>query len=103
MGRFAAHTGQEVTFDEMLNHDQSSHRNVDKLTMDGPAPLQAGPDGKYPVPTPGVKKSRVMIANVYRRDAPYPACGPPSHRMGKRDGVRGRFTKRWASINNVTA
>jgi hypothetical protein len=26
---------------------------VDKLTLDGPAPLQTG-DGKYPVPQPGM-------------------------------------------------
>jgi len=31
---------------------------VDKLTLDGPAPLRAGPDGKYPLPEPGVKKTR---------------------------------------------
>ncbi len=28
--------------------------DVDKLTMDSPAPLLAGPDGKYPVPQPGI-------------------------------------------------
>jgi len=58
MGRFAAHTGQIVTFDQMMNHDHEFAPDVDKLTMDGPAPLRAGPDGKYPVPEPGVKKTR---------------------------------------------
>jgi len=32
--------------------------NVDKLTMDSPAPLLAGPDGKYPVPQPGITVRR---------------------------------------------
>ena len=58
MGRYAAHTGQEVTFEEMLNHDHEFAPAVDTLTMDGPAPLQLGPDGKYPVPMPGQKKNR---------------------------------------------
>jgi len=58
MGRFAAHTGQLVTFDQMLNHDHEFAPDVDKLTLDGPSPLRLGPDGKYPVPEPGVKKNR---------------------------------------------
>jgi hypothetical protein len=58
MGRFAAHTGQIVTFDQMLAHDHEFAPDADKLTMDGPAPVVAGPDGKYPVPQPGVKKTR---------------------------------------------
>jgi len=32
--------------------------NVDKLTMDGPPPLLADADGKYPIPQPGIKKTR---------------------------------------------
>jgi len=58
MGRFAAHTGQIVTFDQMLNHDHEFAPEVDKLTLDGPSPLRAGADGKYPVPEPGIKKTR---------------------------------------------
>lgn len=58
MGRMAAHTGQIVTFDEMLNHPHEFAPDVDKLTNDSPAPLRAGPDGKYPVPQPGVLKDR---------------------------------------------
>jgi len=58
MGRFAAHTGQIVTFDQMLNHDRELAPDVDKLTLDGPAPLRAGPDGKYPLPEPGIKTTR---------------------------------------------
>jgi predicted dehydrogenase len=53
MGRMAAHTGRVVTYDNMLNCKHEFALEVDKLTMDSPAPLQAGPDGKYPVPVPG--------------------------------------------------
>ena len=58
MGRLAAHTGQLVTFDQMLNHEHEFAPGVDKLTLDGPAPLRLGPDGRYPVPQPGINKTR---------------------------------------------
>jgi predicted dehydrogenase len=58
LGRMAAHTGQEVTYDEILNSDHEFAPEVDKLTMNSPAPLKAGSDGKYPVPMPGVTKQR---------------------------------------------
>jgi predicted dehydrogenase len=58
MGRMAAHTGQVVTFDEILNCKHEFAPDVDKLTNDGPAPLRLGPDGKYPVPQPGILKDR---------------------------------------------
>ena len=58
MGRMAAHTGQVITYEDMLACDHEFAPNVDKLTPDSPAPLQAGPDGKYPVPEPGIKKQR---------------------------------------------
>ncbi|HUT13939.1 MAG TPA: Gfo/Idh/MocA family oxidoreductase [Thermoguttaceae bacterium] len=54
LGRKAAHTGREITFEEMLNCEEEYAPGVDKLTMDSPAPLQAGPDGTYPIPTPGI-------------------------------------------------
>jgi predicted dehydrogenase len=56
MGRWSAHTGQIITFDDFLNGDEEFAPNVDKLTLDGPAPVLAKPDGKYPVPEPGVKR-----------------------------------------------
>jgi predicted dehydrogenase len=55
MGRMAAHTGKVVTFDEMLNCKHEFAPEVDKLTMESPAPLRLGADGKYPVPQPGIK------------------------------------------------
>lgn len=58
MGRYACHTGQVVTFDEMLNHTQELGPTVDQLALNGNAPLQAGPDGKYPIPMPGIVNDR---------------------------------------------
>ena len=56
LGRMAAHTGQEVTWDEMLNCEQVFAPGVDKLTLDSPAFLHCDADGKYPVPEPGISK-----------------------------------------------
>lgn len=58
MGRLAAHTGQVVTFDQMLNHEHEFAPHVDQLTFESPAPLQLGADGKYPVPRPGIVTKR---------------------------------------------
>lgn len=58
MGRMAAHTGQVITYDDMLNCQHEFAPDVDKMTMDSPAPLQLAANGKYPVPEPGVKTDR---------------------------------------------
>ncbi len=58
MGRMAAHTGQTVTFEEALNCQHEFAPKVDQLTDGAPAPLELRPDGKYPVPQPGVLKNR---------------------------------------------
>lgn len=58
LGRMAAHTGQLITYDQILNSQHEFAPEVDKLTMDGPAPLKLGPDGKYPIPQPGILKDR---------------------------------------------
>jgi predicted dehydrogenase len=58
MGRMAAHTGNPVTFEEILNHDHEFAPEADKLAMNSPAPLQAGAEGKYAIPAPGQKKHR---------------------------------------------
>jgi predicted dehydrogenase len=58
MGRMAAHTGQEITFEEMLNCEHEMAPGLDHLTKDSPAPLQTGADGRYPVPQPGLTKKR---------------------------------------------
>ncbi|MHC1769233.1 MAG: Gfo/Idh/MocA family protein [Verrucomicrobiia bacterium] len=58
MGRKAVHTGQSVTFDEMLNDSHEFAPGVDQLTMDSPAPVRLGPDGIYPTPQPGLLGDR---------------------------------------------
>jgi len=55
MGRMAAHTGQEITFEQMLNSDHEFAPGIDKLTADSPAPLQPDAKGMYPQPEPGRK------------------------------------------------
>ena len=59
MGRMAAHTGQIITYEDMLNCEHEFAPDVDKLTVDGPAPLLVDAStGKYPIPQPGVKTTR---------------------------------------------
>jgi hypothetical protein len=58
MGRMAAHTGNTVTYQQMLDCPHEMAPDVDKFTMDSPAPLRANTDGKYPVPQPGILKDR---------------------------------------------
>ena len=55
MGRMAAHTGQEITFDQVLNSDHEFGVGVDKLTMGSPSPLMPEANGRYPIPMPGQK------------------------------------------------
>ena len=63
MGRMAAHTGQIVTYDEILNCDHEFAPDVDKLTMDAPAPLQ-------PAPTASTRcRSRGQEAGVLKESA----------------------------------
>jgi len=58
MGRMAAHTGQEITYEAMLNCAHEMAPGLDKLTMDSAAPLVADAQGRYPVPQPGIVKDR---------------------------------------------
>ena len=58
MGRYAAHTGQEITYDAMLNHEHEFAPNADQLTLESESPLQPLENGKYPVPQPGIIKKR---------------------------------------------
>jgi predicted dehydrogenase len=58
MGRMAAHTGQMITYDQILNCEHEFAPDVDQLTMDSPAPLTADKNGRYPVPMPGLNPKR---------------------------------------------
>jgi len=58
MGRMAAHTGQIITYDDILNCEHEFAPTVDKLITDGPAPLTADANGRYPIPMPGIITDR---------------------------------------------
>ena len=58
MGRMAAHTGRQITYEEMLNCPHEFAPGVADLTPDGPAPIMPDDQGRYPVPMPGVVKNR---------------------------------------------
>jgi predicted dehydrogenase len=57
MGRMAAHTGQLITREQFLNCEHEFAPDVDKLTFDSPPPLLSE-NGRYPVPLPGIIKTR---------------------------------------------
>jgi len=56
LGRMAAHSGTYVSWDEALKSDFQYVKDIDHMTFETPAPLQAGPDGIYPAPQPGRTK-----------------------------------------------
>ena len=55
MGRMAAHTGQEIVLQEMIDSDYEFAPSVATMTYDTPAPVLPDSDGRYPVPMPGTK------------------------------------------------
>ena len=55
MGRMAAHTGQVITFEQMLNSEHEFAPGIDEITSSSPSPLPSDPKGIYPVPEPGRK------------------------------------------------
>jgi predicted dehydrogenase len=62
MGRMAAHTGQVITFDDMLNCKSEFAPDVDKLTLTSLAPLQMDRLTKrYPIPQPGIVRDREYL------------------------------------------
>jgi predicted dehydrogenase len=58
MGRMAAHSGLEISYDDMLNSDHEYAPDVDKWTMGSPPPLVSDEAGKYPIPMPGLLGKR---------------------------------------------
>jgi len=58
MGRMSAHTGQIITYDQILNSEHEMAPTVGQFTEKSDAPLMPGPDGKYPVPQPGIVTDR---------------------------------------------
>ncbi|WP_428305514.1 Gfo/Idh/MocA family protein [Lacipirellula sp.] len=58
MGRMAAHTGQEVTYDQMLNCKHEMAPGVADFAQTKEAPLTPDDQGRYPVPNPGKIRGR---------------------------------------------
>jgi predicted dehydrogenase len=57
MGRMAAHTGEVITYEQILNGEHEFAPNLEKLELKGEPPVKADQDGRYPVPQPGRKKT----------------------------------------------
>jgi predicted dehydrogenase len=53
MGRAACHTGQVVTWDEIMKSNFQFCDYLDTLTPDSPPPVLADASGQFPVPIPG--------------------------------------------------
>jgi predicted dehydrogenase len=53
MGRAACHTGQVVTWDDMLDSRFQFCENVDQLGFDSAVPVEPDEAGQFPVPVPG--------------------------------------------------
>lgn len=53
MGRAAVHSGKTITWEEAMASNFRFCPNVDELTVDSPAPVQADAQGRYPAPVPG--------------------------------------------------
>lgn len=53
MGRVACHTGQTVTWDQMMKSKFQFCKDLDTLSAETPAPVQADKNGQFPVPIPG--------------------------------------------------
>jgi predicted dehydrogenase len=58
MGRMAAHTGQVITYDDMLNCEHEFAPGLETLTRESESPLKADENGIYPVPQPGLVTER---------------------------------------------
>jgi predicted dehydrogenase len=58
LGRMAAHTGIEISYDDILNSEHEMAPGLDTLTSQSPAPLQPDANGRYPQPEPGIKTKR---------------------------------------------
>ncbi len=64
MGRRAVHLGRTVSWEEALNDPREFAPGLDALTEDSPAPVKAGPDGRYPLPQPAINRRREYEDNA---------------------------------------
>jgi hypothetical protein len=54
LGRYATYSGKQVAYDKVLGLDDRTM--PEGLAWDGPAPVQPGADGLYPLPMPATFK-----------------------------------------------
>ena len=104
MGRFAAHTGKKVQWDDYKDNNFFMSPNADKLTPDGPSPLQLDPDGRYPK-----LMSNLLEGRIPRQDRAQEEGLNQSSRIVKRPDLRPAFFffdphtpyPVWTSCNSV--
>jgi len=56
MGRVATHTGQMVTWDQIMNCNFQFMKDIDNLTFETDPPIEPAQNGIYPPPQPGITK-----------------------------------------------
>lgn len=56
LGRMAAESGKEITWDQAMASNLKLAPGLDDMTMDSPAPVQPDKDGNYPIAMPGFTK-----------------------------------------------
>ena len=64
MGRMAAHTGQEISFEQIQSCPHEMAPGIAEFTIQGPAPVMPDANGRYPVPQPGVVVDREYAATT---------------------------------------
>ena len=58
MGRMAVHTGQVVSYDELIKSDWEAGKGINEFTSpESDPPVKQDANGKYPIPDPGNKKT----------------------------------------------
>jgi predicted dehydrogenase len=66
MGRMSAHTGQIITYDQILNSKHEFGVGIDEMTTpESAAPVKLNDKGHYPVPEPGVKPPHIKEWQEY--------------------------------------
>ena len=66
MGRMAAHTGREITYNDMLNCKHEFAPGVDTLTTDSPAPLKRRQGRQVPRSQPGHHQDTGVLSTAGR-------------------------------------
>ena len=56
LGRMAAESGREITWDQAMASQIELAPGLDKYTMDSPAPVMPDAQGHYPIAMPGITK-----------------------------------------------